>query len=387
MKIAVAGLGAVGLANAILLARLHEVIAVDPRPGRVALVNRGRTPIDDPECAEYLASGMLNLRATLHDTEAFSGAEVVIIAPPPAEAETERFDTAPIEALVERVRAINPHALMVIRATVPVGFTAALIEKTGCKRIVVVPDFHREGRALYDNLYPARLIVGEVSARGATLADLFRGAALTREIATRLTDATEAEAIKIFTASYLALRMSFFNELDTIALAADLNAREVIETLGGDPLVGRHDDNPGFGFGGPFPARVSHEMLETFGDVPQHMMRAIVEGDEARKEALTQAILSRRPRCVGIHRPIAGRGGDENPETALREILVRLASCGIDLVVYEPGSTATETCGYRIETDFGRFAAGCDLIVANAMTPDLAGLGPKVFTRDRFSRG
>ncbi|MBN8291201.1 UDP-glucose 6-dehydrogenase [Rhodobacter sp. NTK016B] len=387
MRIAVAGLGAVGLANAILLARLHDVVALDPRPGRVAMVNRGLTPVDDPECAEYLASGMLNLRATLCTNEAFRGAEVVIVAPPPADTETERFDTAQIEALVERVHDTNPHALIVIRATVPVGFTAALIEKTGCKQILVVPDFHREGRALYDNLYPARIVVGEVSTRGTMIANLFRGAALTRDIAILQTAPTEAEAIKIFTASYLTLRMSFFNELDTIALAADLNVREVIETLGSDPLVGRHDDNPGFGFGGPFPARISRQVLESFGTVPQHMMRAIVDGDDARKEALTQAILSRRPHRVGIHRPVAGRGGDENPDTAMRDILVRLASCGVELVVYEPGSHAREACGYRIETDFGRFADGCDLIVANAMTPDLAGLGPKVFTRDLFSRG
>lgn len=387
MKIAVAGLGYVGLSNAVLLSRQHSVTAIDITPARVDAVNAGQSPIVDADCSAYLASGTLDLRATLDPVDAYSGAEVVIIATPTNyDAETHAFDTSSIEAVIDTVRAINPAALMVIKSTVPVGYTVALRKRLGCDDILFSPEFLREGRALHDNLHPSRIVVGEVSARGDRIAEMFRAAALSGEVPVLLTDPTEAEAIKLFANTYLALRVSFFNELDTIAMATGLDAREVIETLSADPRVGAHYNNPSFGYGGYCLPKDSKQLPANFALVPQALMAAIVEGNDARKQAMVQAILDQRPRRVGVYRLVMKQGSDNFRESAVQDIIARLAAAGIQMVIYEPAWDGADLMGHPVERDFDRFGTECDLIIANRMTDDLAPLGGKVFTRDLFGQ-
>jgi len=386
MKIAVAGLGYVGLSNAILLARHNEVCAVDITPERVAMVNAGQSPIVDVEISEYLASGSLTLRATLDPAEAYSGAEVVIIATPTNyDAQTHAFDTSSIEAVIASVRAVNPDALMVIKSTVPVGYTAALRERLACDNILFSPEFLREGRALYDNLHPSRIVVGEVSDRGQMVADLLRAATLDADVPVLLTASTEAEAIKLFANTYLAMRVSFFNEIDTIAMATDIDAREVIEGLCLDPNVGDHYNNPSFGYGGYCLPKDSKQMLANFADVPQELMCAIVDANDARKDFLADNILARKPQTVGVHRLVMKAGSDNFRESAVQGLIQRLEDAGVDLIIYEPACTSAEFNGHPVENDLARFNAKADLIIANRMTPDLAAVADKVFTRDLFA--
>ena len=387
MKITVAGLGYVGLSNAILLSRQHEVTAIDITEARVRDVNAGRSPIVDRECSDYLASGSLTLRATVDPEVAYAGAEVVIIATPTNyDAETHAFDTSSIESVIDAVTAINPDALMVIKSTVPVGYVAGLKARTGCKNVLFSPEFLREGRALYDNLHPSRIVVGEVSARGERIAEMFRAAAIKKDVPVLLTDSTEAEAIKLFANTYLALRVTFFNELDTIAMANGLDAREMIETLCADPHVGNQYNNPSFGYGGYCLPKDSKQLLANFGAVPQQMMRAIVEGNDARKAALARAILARRPQRVGVHRLVMKQGSDNFRQSAVQDIIALLEDAGVEMVIYEPAWTEDSVLGHRVERDLGRFGDACDLIIANRMTPDLVPFGAKVFTRDLFGQ-
>ncbi|HPD93282.1 MAG: nucleotide sugar dehydrogenase [Rhodobacter sp.] len=387
MKITVAGLGYVGLSNAILLSRQHEVTAIDITAARVADVNAGRSPIVDAECSDYLASGALNLRATVDPHTAYAGAEIVIIATPTNyDAETHAFDTSSIESVIAAVTAINPDALMVIKSTVPVGYVASLKARTGCANILFSPEFLREGRALYDNLHPSRIVVGEVSARGERIAEMFRAAAIKTDVPVLLTHSTEAEAIKLFANTYLALRVTFFNELDTIAMADGLDAREMIETLCADPRVGDHYNNPSFGYGGYCLPKDSKQLLANFGSVPQQMMRAIVEGNDARKAALARAILARQPRRVGVHRLVMKQGSDNFRQSAVQDIIALLDDAGVEMVVYEPAWTEDTALGHRVERDLRSFGDACDVIIANRMTPDLVPFGPKVFTRDLFGQ-
>lgn len=385
MKIAVAGLGYVGLSNAILLARQHQVCAIDITAERVAAVNDGRAPIVDAECSEYLASGTLTLNATLDPAVAYGDAEIVIIATPTNyDTQTHAFDTSSIEAVVEQVLAINPDALMVIKSTVPVGYTKALQARTGCGNIIFSPEFLREGRALHDNLHPSRIVVGEVSQRGAQVADMLRAAALRTDVPVLLTDPTEAEAIKLFANTHLAMRVAFFNEIDTVAMASGLDAREVIEGLCMDPRVGDHYNNPSFGYGGYCLPKDSKQMLANFASVPQELMGAIVAANDARKQAVADAIIARQPRRVGIYRLVMKQGSDNFRESAVQDIMARLEQAGVETVVYEPSWQGETCCGRPLERDFGRFRAQADLIVANRMSPELADLGERVFTRDLF---
>jgi UDPglucose 6-dehydrogenase len=385
-RIAVAGLGYVGLSNAILLARQNRVVAVDVSAERVAAVNAGRAPIADPDCERQLAEGALNLRATLDPQEAYGDADYVFIATPtnydPA---THAFDTSSIEAVVASVRAVNSRAVMVIKSTVPVGYTAALSKRLGCERILFSPEFLREGRALHDNLYPSRIVVGEFSARGRSVADLLAKAAVKRDVPILLTDPTEAEAIKLFANTYLALRVAMFNEIDSFAMQEGLDARELIEGLAMDPRVGDDYNNPSFGYGGYCLPKDSKQLLANFADAPQALIGAIVASNDARKSAVTAAILNRKPRRVGVHRLVMKAGSDNFRESAVQDIMQRLAAAGIELIVHEPAAHALpESCPARLEPDFDSFAQNADLIIANRADPELAPYASKLFTRDLF---
>tara|TARA_R110002074_G_scaffold60269_16_gene146303 strand:+ start:455 stop:1621 length:1167 start_codon:yes stop_codon:yes gene_type:complete len=385
MKIAVAGLGYVGLSNAALLSRQHDVCAIDITPERVEAVNAGRSPIEDADCTEYLAGGTLRLRATLDPDDAYRNADVVFIATPTNyNSDTHAFDTSSIEAVIDAVRAVNPCALMVIKSTIPVGYTDALRKRLDCDNIIFSPEFLREGRALHDNLHPSRIVVGEVSDRGAMVAGLLRDAALDADVPVLLTDSTEAEAIKLFANTYLAMRVSFFNELDTIAMATSMDAREVIEGLCMDPRVGDHYNNPSFGYGGYCLPKDSKQLLANFASVPQELMAAIVDANEARKTVLTSAITAQEPRTVGVHRLVMKAGSDNFRESAIQGIIDRLDQAGVPMIIYEPSLQDDSFNGLPVERDFKRFCDRSDLIIANRLTPDLDDVADKVFTRDLF---
>lgn len=387
MRIAVAGLGYVGLSNAILLARQHDVTAIDITPERVAAVNEGRSPIVDAECSAHLASGKLSLKATLDPHEAYARAEVVIIATPTNyDPQTHAFDTTSIEAVVETVRRINPEALMVIKSTVPVGYTRDLTERTGCPNILFSPEFLREGKALWDNLHPSRIVVGEVSARGEMVARLLRDAAFKTEVPVLLAPPTEAEAIKLFANTYLALRVALFNEIDTLAMARGLDAREIIETISQLPAIGSDYNNPSFGYGGYCLPKDSKQLLANFDGVPQAQIGAIVEANESRKSAIAEAILARNPRRVGIHRLVMKQGSDNFRESSVQGVMARLKEAGVDLIVYEPAHSGPAFMGAPVESDFTRFCDAADIIVANRLSEDLRPVRGKVFTRDLFGQ-
>ena len=385
MKITVAGLGYVGLSNAILLSRQHEVTAIDITAARVADVNAGRSPIVDAECSDYLASGALNLRATVDPHTAYAGAEIVIIATPTNyDAETHAFDTSSIESVIAAVTAINPDALMVIKSTVPVGYVASLKARTGCANILFSPEFLREGRALYDNLHPSRIVVGEVSARGERIAEMFRAAAIKTDVPVLLTHSTEAEAIKLFANTYLALRVTFFNELDTIAMADGLDAREMIETLCADPRVGDHYNNPSFGYGGYCLPKDSKQLLANYSAVPQNLIQAVVAANRTRKDFLADEILRAHPRVVGVYRLAMKEGSDNFRHSAVQGIMKRIKAKGIEVIVYEPALEAGHFFHSRVIRDLAAFKAEADLILANRQSQDLADVAGKVFTRDLF---
>lgn len=385
MKIAVAGLGYVGLSNAILLARQHDVTAIDIDAGRVADVNAGRTPISDDDCAHHLAGGQLTLRATLDPQDAYGDADFVFIATPtnydPA---THAFDTSSIEAVVDTVMAINPRAVMVIKSTVPVGYTRGLIARTGCERIVFSPEFLREGRALHDNLHPSRIVVGDRGPQGAAVAAMLHRAALAPDVPVLLTDPTEAEAIKLFANTYLAMRVAFFNEVDTVALTRGLDAGAMIEALSLVPAVGAQYNNPSFGYGGYCLPKDSKQLLANFASVPQALMQAIVEANDIRKQYLADAITARAPRRVGIYRLVMKQGSDNFRESAVRDIMQTLGARGVEMIVYEPAWQGADCDGIAVARDLDTFLDQADLIVANRMTPDLAPVRERVFTRDLF---